>query len=79
MSVSQNRSFVSMTCLPRSMVTTLSPLAGGLAAGTVDDSTTNVIAGAQAGQNAVENNNFNLSAIAPKGLQDVGASMTSLY
>ncbi|TCV07576.1 VENN motif-containing pre-toxin protein [Samsonia erythrinae] len=61
------------------MVTTLSPLAGGLAAGTVDDSTTNVIAGAQAGQNAVENNNFNLSAIAPKGLQDVGASMTSLY
>ncbi|MFJ5346875.1 hemagglutinin repeat-containing protein [Pectobacterium parvum] len=29
--------------------------------------------------NAVENNNFNLSNIAPKGLQDVGALMTSLY
>ncbi|MBI0520899.1 VENN motif pre-toxin domain-containing protein, partial [Pectobacterium parmentieri] len=37
-------------------VTTLSLLAGGLAAGTVGDSTTNAVAGAQASQNAVENN-----------------------
>ncbi|MFJ5408407.1 VENN motif pre-toxin domain-containing protein [Pectobacterium punjabense] len=36
--------------------TTLSLLAGGLAAGTVGDSTTNAVAGAQASQNAVENN-----------------------
>ncbi|MCL6327841.1 hypothetical protein EXT52_21945 [Pectobacterium polaris] len=68
-----------MTESEKQTVTTLSLLAGGLAAGTVGDSTSNAVAGAQAGQNAVENNNFNLSNIAPKGLQDVGASMTSLY
>ncbi|MFC0073200.1 VENN motif pre-toxin domain-containing protein [Samsonia erythrinae] len=39
-----------MTCLPRPIVTTLLPLAGGLAAGTVGDSTTNAVAGAQSGK-----------------------------
>nr|WP_240634923.1 hemagglutinin repeat-containing protein [Brenneria salicis] len=63
----------------KQMVRTLSLLAGGLAAGTAGDSTSGVVAGAQAGRNATENNNFNLRAIAPKGLQDVGALMTSLY
>ncbi|MBJ7222384.1 MULTISPECIES: hemagglutinin repeat-containing protein [unclassified Brenneria] len=60
-------------------VSTLSLLAGSLAAGTAGDSTASAVAGAQGGQNAVENNNFNLNAIAPKGLQDVGVSMASLH
>ncbi|MEW9302482.1 two-partner secretion domain-containing protein [Pectobacterium atrosepticum] len=45
-----------MTESEKQTVTTLSLLAGGLAAGTVGDSTTNAVAGAQASQNAVENN-----------------------
>ncbi|MGQ7744036.1 VENN motif pre-toxin domain-containing protein [Pectobacterium brasiliense] len=45
-----------MTESEKQTVTTLSLLAGGLAAGTVGDSTTNAVAGAQASQNAVDNN-----------------------
>ncbi|MFW5407391.1 VENN motif pre-toxin domain-containing protein [Pectobacterium brasiliense] len=48
-----------MTESEKQTVTTLSLLAGGLAAGTVGDSTTNAVAGAQASQNAVENNALN--------------------
>ena len=50
-----------MTESEKQTVTTLSLLAGGLAAGTVGDSTTNAVAGAQASQNAVENNLFYLA------------------
>ncbi|MBN3192778.1 VENN motif pre-toxin domain-containing protein, partial [Pectobacterium brasiliense] len=67
-----------MTESEKQTVTTLSLLAGGLAAGTVGDSTTNAVAGAQASQNAVENNLFYPGAV-PKGVSDYGQSTTSLY
>ncbi|MFW5407389.1 VENN motif pre-toxin domain-containing protein [Pectobacterium brasiliense] len=67
-----------MTESEKQTVTTLSLLAGGLAAGTVGDSTTNAVAGAQASQNAVENNLFYPGAV-PKGVSDYGQSATSLY
>ncbi|MCL6330287.1 hypothetical protein EXT51_12320 [Pectobacterium carotovorum subsp. carotovorum] len=67
-----------MTESEKQTVTTLSLLAGGLAAGTVGDSTTNAVAGAQASQNAVENNLF-YSGSVPKGVSDYGQSATSLY
>ncbi len=67
-----------MTESEKQTVTTLSLLAGGLAAGTVGDSTTNAVVGAQASQNAVENNLFYPGAV-PKGVSDYGQSATSLY
>ncbi|WJM80601.1 cytidine deaminase-like fold-containing protein [Pectobacterium brasiliense] len=50
-----------MTESEKQTVTTLSLLAGGLAAGTVGNSTTNAVAGAQASQNAVDNNFLSVS------------------
>jgi filamentous hemagglutinin len=60
-----------MTESEKQTVTTLSLLAGGLVAGTVGDSTSNAVAGAQAGQNAVENN-----ALSVKENQERAKEMT---
>ncbi|WP_253272472.1 VENN motif pre-toxin domain-containing protein [Pectobacterium brasiliense] len=74
----QGKTISEMTESEKQTVTTLSLLAGGLAAGTVGDSTTNAVAGVQASQNAVENNLFYPGAV-PKGVSDYGQSATSLY
>ncbi|MFJ5316435.1 hemagglutinin repeat-containing protein [Pectobacterium versatile] len=59
-------------------VSALSTLASGLVSGLAGNSTASAASGAQSGRNAVENNLFGPNGM-PKGMTDVGMSMTSLY
>ncbi|MEI7336143.1 hemagglutinin repeat-containing protein [Pectobacterium carotovorum] len=59
-------------------VSALSTLASGLVSGLAGNSTASAASGAQSGRNAVENNFFGPNGM-PKGMTDVGMSMTSLY
>ncbi|WP_315974985.1 hemagglutinin repeat-containing protein [Pectobacterium polaris] len=59
-------------------VSALSTLASGLISGLASNSTASAASGAQSGRNAVENNLFGPNGM-PKGMTDVGMSMTSLY
>ncbi|MCY9847283.1 hemagglutinin repeat-containing protein [Pectobacterium jejuense] len=59
-------------------VSALSTLASGLISGLAGNSTASAASGAQSGRNAVENNYFGPNGM-PKGMTDVGMSMTSLY
>ncbi|MCA5955166.1 hemagglutinin repeat-containing protein, partial [Pectobacterium versatile] len=59
-------------------VSALSTLASGLVSGLASNSTASAASGAQSGRNAVENNLFGPNGM-PKGMTDVGMSMTSLY
>ncbi|WP_226376405.1 VENN motif pre-toxin domain-containing protein, partial [Pectobacterium quasiaquaticum] len=59
-------------------VSALSTLASGLVSGLAGNSTASAASGAQSGRNAVENNYFGPNGM-PKGMTDVGMSMTSLY
>ncbi|WP_189339635.1 VENN motif pre-toxin domain-containing protein, partial [Pectobacterium peruviense] len=52
--------------------------AAGLVSGLASNSTASAASGAQSGRNAVENNYFGPNGM-PKGMTDVGMSMTSLY
>nr|WP_326490018.1 hemagglutinin repeat-containing protein [Pectobacterium versatile] len=59
-------------------VSALSTLASGLVSGLAGNSSASAASGAQSGRNAVENNLFGPNGM-PKGMTDVGMSMTSLY
>ncbi|WP_368350123.1 VENN motif pre-toxin domain-containing protein [Pectobacterium peruviense] len=67
-----------LTEAEKQSVSALSTLAAGLVSGLASNSTASAASGAQSGRNAVENNLFGPNGM-PKGLQDVGMSMTSLY
>ncbi|MDY4384842.1 VENN motif pre-toxin domain-containing protein [Pectobacterium brasiliense] len=67
-----------LTEAEKQSVSALSTLASGLVSGLAGDSTASAASGAQSGRNAVENNYFGPNGM-PKGMTDVGMSMTSLY
>ncbi|WP_226293130.1 VENN motif pre-toxin domain-containing protein [Pectobacterium carotovorum] len=67
-----------LTEAEKQSVSALSTLASGLASGLASNGTASAASGAQSGRNAVENNFFGPNGM-PKGMTDVGMSMTSLY
>ncbi|MEQ9947641.1 hemagglutinin repeat-containing protein [Pectobacterium aroidearum] len=67
-----------LTEAEKQSVSALSTLAAGLVSGLASNSTATAASGAQSGRNAVENNYFGPNGM-PKGMTDVGMSMTSLY
>ncbi|WP_350312270.1 hemagglutinin repeat-containing protein [Dickeya fangzhongdai] len=62
----------------KQLLSTLSTIAGGLAAGVAGNSGTDAVQGAQSAQVAVENNSLGDGFSLPSGLQSYGAAATSL-